>query len=128
MKKKLSVCGCSFGGDDDEYATAESSGRRKASGSTQKHVNKPFAMLQNEISILKECKSPFVTRYYRSHEKISSFWIVMEFFDFGSVHDILKVRNAARASTCLGKGLAGRVASVHAFCLCSAGVARARLS
>eukprot|EP00750_Incisomonas_marina_P015016 INCI18054.3.p1 GENE.INCI18054.3~~INCI18054.3.p1 ORF type:complete len:1458 (-),score=250.19 INCI18054.3:1796-6169(-) len=81
----------SFGGDDDEYATAESSGRRKASGSTQKHVNKPFAMLQNEISILKECKSPFVTRYYRSHEKISSFWIVMEFFDFGSVHDILKV-------------------------------------
>lgn len=48
-------------------------------------------MLQNEIRILHECESPFVTRYYRSHEKISSFWIVMEFFDFGSVQDILKV-------------------------------------
>uniref|UniRef100_A0A674C2T8 non-specific serine/threonine protein kinase n=1 Tax=Salmo trutta TaxID=8032 RepID=A0A674C2T8_SALTR len=46
-----------------------------------------------EISIMQQCNSPHVVRYYGSYFKNSDLWIVMEYCAAGSVSDIIRLRN-----------------------------------
>lgn len=46
--------------------------------------------IQQEINILSQCDSPFITKYYGSYLKGSQLWIVMEFMGGGSVFEIRK--------------------------------------
>lgn len=43
-----------------------------------------------EIAILSELQSPYVTKYYGSYAKGSELWIVMEFCSGGSCADLMK--------------------------------------
>lgn len=43
-----------------------------------------------EISILSECNSPYVTKYHGSYLKGSDLWIIMEFCSGGSCNDLMK--------------------------------------
>ncbi len=43
-----------------------------------------------EISILSELNSPYVTKYHGSHLKGSDLWIIMEFCSGGSCGDLMK--------------------------------------
>jgi len=45
-----------------------------------------------EISIMRQCESPFVVRYFGSYFADSSLWIVMEYCGGGSVSDLLHLR------------------------------------
>uniref|UniRef100_A0A8C5E0X2 non-specific serine/threonine protein kinase n=1 Tax=Gouania willdenowi TaxID=441366 RepID=A0A8C5E0X2_GOUWI len=59
-----------------------------------------------EISIMQQCNSPHVVRYYGSYFKNSDLWIVMEFCGAGSVSDIIRIRNKtdtmAKRNTVIG--------------------------
>ncbi|XP_076870200.1 serine/threonine-protein kinase 4-like [Brachyhypopomus gauderio] len=46
-----------------------------------------------EISIMQQCNSPHVVKYYGSYFKNSDLWIVMEYCAAGSVSDIIRQRN-----------------------------------
>lgn len=43
-----------------------------------------------EIAILSELQSPYVTKYYGSYAKGAELWIVMEFCSGGSCSDLMK--------------------------------------
>ncbi|CAL8337957.1 unnamed protein product [Merluccius merluccius] len=45
-----------------------------------------------EISIMQQCNSPHVVRYYGSYFKNTDLWIIMEFCAAGSVIDIIRLR------------------------------------
>uniref|UniRef100_A0A3Q3B8Q1 non-specific serine/threonine protein kinase n=1 Tax=Kryptolebias marmoratus TaxID=37003 RepID=A0A3Q3B8Q1_KRYMA len=59
-----------------------------------------------EISIMQQCHSPHVVRYYGSYFKNSDLWIVMEYCGGGSVSDIIRIRNKtdtmAKRNTVIG--------------------------
>ncbi|XP_060553174.1 serine/threonine-protein kinase 3-like isoform X2 [Ruditapes philippinarum] len=46
-----------------------------------------------EISIMQQCDSPFIVKYYGSYFKNTDLWIVMEYCGAGSVADIMRLRN-----------------------------------
>lgn len=46
--------------------------------------------IQQEIRLLSQCDSQFITRYYGSFVKEFKLWIVMEYLDGGSCLDLLK--------------------------------------
>ncbi|CAD5229006.1 unnamed protein product [Bursaphelenchus okinawaensis] len=45
-----------------------------------------------EITIMQECNSPFVVKYFGSYFKNSDLWIVMEYCGAGSISDIMRLR------------------------------------
>lgn len=48
-----------------------------------------------EISIMQQCDSPYVVKYYGSYFKNTDLWIVMEYCGAGSVSDIMRLRKKA---------------------------------
>ncbi|XP_067928118.1 serine/threonine-protein kinase 3-like [Watersipora subatra] len=45
-----------------------------------------------EISIMQQCDSPYIVKYYGSYFKDKDLWIVMEYCGAGSVSDIMRLR------------------------------------
>lgn len=46
-----------------------------------------------EISIMQQCDSKYIVKYYGSYFKNTDLWIVMEYCGAGSVSDIMRLRN-----------------------------------
>lgn len=46
--------------------------------------------IQKEISVLSQCRSPYITEYYGSYLNQTKLWIVMEYMAGGSVADLIQ--------------------------------------
>lgn len=56
-------------------------------------VESDLQEILKEITIMQQCNSPHVVRYYGSYFKNRDLWIVMEYCGGGSVSDIVRIRN-----------------------------------
>jgi len=54
-------------------------------------VSTDIESLRKEISILKQCKSPYIVQYFGSYLKESDLWLVMEYCNAGSVSDLIQI-------------------------------------
>lgn len=55
-------------------------------------VDSDLQEIIKEISIMQQCDSPFVVKYYGSYFKNTDLWIVMEYCGAGSISDIMRLR------------------------------------
>ncbi|GFY61990.1 hypothetical protein TNIN_202061 [Trichonephila inaurata madagascariensis] len=58
----------------------------------QVSVNTDLQEIIKEISIMQQCESPFIVKYYGSYFKGNDLWIVMEYCGGGSLSDIMRFR------------------------------------
>nr|CCX34980.1 Hippo [Blattella germanica] len=58
----------------------------------QAPVDTDLQEIIKEISIMQQCDSPWVVKYYGSYFKNTDLWIVMEYCGAGSVSDIMRLR------------------------------------
>uniref|UniRef100_A0A3B3X717 non-specific serine/threonine protein kinase n=1 Tax=Poecilia mexicana TaxID=48701 RepID=A0A3B3X717_9TELE len=69
-------------------------------------VESDLQEILKEITIMQQCNSPHVVRYYGSYFKNRDLWIVMEYCGGGSVSDIVRIRNKtdtmAKRNTVIG--------------------------
>ncbi|CAF3852125.1 unnamed protein product [Rotaria magnacalcarata] len=69
-------------------------------------VESDLQEIVKEISIMKQCDSPYIVKYFGSYFKESDLWIVMEYCGAGSVSDIIKLRGKtdtmAKRNTMIG--------------------------
>jgi serine/threonine kinase 3 len=49
--------------------------------------------LRKEIQILKQCKCPYIVRYFGSYLKDNDLWLIIEYCNAGSVADLIKSTN-----------------------------------
>ncbi|XP_014501207.1 germinal center kinase 1 isoform X2 [Vigna radiata var. radiata] len=49
--------------------------------------------IQKEISVLSQCRCPYITEYYGSYLNQTKLWIIMEYMAGGSVADLLQAGN-----------------------------------
>ncbi|WCJ32196.1 Protein kinase superfamily protein [Euphorbia peplus] len=49
--------------------------------------------IQKEISVLSQCRCPYITEYYGSYLNQTKLWIIMEYMAGGSVADLLQLGN-----------------------------------
>lgn len=54
-------------------------------------VSSDIESLKKEISILMQCKSPYIVQYFGSYMKDNDLWLILEFCNPGSVADIIKI-------------------------------------
>ena len=57
--------------------------------------------IQQEIMVLSQCQSPYVTQYYGSYLAGSHIWIIMEYLGGGSALDLLRAGPLAEPSICI---------------------------
>ncbi|KAG9343564.1 hypothetical protein JZ751_013733 [Albula glossodonta] len=57
--------------------------------------------IQQEITVLSQCDSPFVTKYYGSYLKGTKLWIIMEYLGGGSALDLRKIHRDIKAANVL---------------------------
>jgi len=55
---------------------------------SNKHVLILFTIFQ-EISVLSQCRCPYITEYYGSYLNQTKLWIIMEYMAGGSVADLV---------------------------------------
>ncbi|EGR31275.1 protein kinase domain protein [Ichthyophthirius multifiliis] len=53
-------------------------------------LNGDFENLKKEITILKDCQSQFIVRYFDSYFYNDQLWLIMEYCEIGSINDIIK--------------------------------------
>ncbi|XP_060873154.1 serine/threonine-protein kinase 3-like [Metopolophium dirhodum] len=58
----------------------------------QVSVDTDLQEIIKEISIMQQCYSPYVVKYYGSYFKNTDLWIIMEYCGAGSVYDIMRLR------------------------------------
>ncbi|RVE41080.1 hypothetical protein evm_014267 [Chilo suppressalis] len=74
----------------ETYALHKESGQVLAI--KQVPVDTDLQEIIKEISIMQQCDSPYVVKYYGSYFKNTDLWIVMEYCGAGSVSDIMRLR------------------------------------
>ena len=91
-------------------------------------VESELGEIIKEISIMQQCDSAYVVKYYGSYFKGSDLWIVMEYCGGGSVSDIMKLRkkvlNEEEIATILRDTLSGleylhAKKKIHRDCKCA---------
>eukprot|EP00961_Rhodomonas_salina_P039683 533053-Rhodomonas_salina.3 len=61
-----------------------------------------MAPLKREISILSQCDSPHIVRYFGSYGREHDLWITMEYCNAGSVSDIMEAGEITYAPLAIG--------------------------
>lgn len=54
-------------------------------------VSPDIECLKKEISILNQCKSPYIVQYHGSYLKDNDLWLILEYCEPGSVSDLIKI-------------------------------------